>query len=111
MLAPRTRKKQHGQAVLEITIILPVLLGIFFLAVAIAAGWNVHHFSASLSLEGASLQSANSLRLVKWCKFECFLNRQDVGIQPFIEPVPIASVPVQRAILVPGQAVSSSSPC
>lgn len=53
------RKSERGQAVLEITIILPVLLGIFFLALAFAAGWNVHHLSASLSLEGASLQSAS----------------------------------------------------
>jgi len=52
------RTRERGQAVLEVTIILPVLLGVFFLGLAFAAGWNVHHLSASLSLEGASLQSA-----------------------------------------------------
>ena len=58
MATPDARTSELGQAVLEITIILPVLLGVFFLALAFAAGWNVHHLSASISLEGASLQSA-----------------------------------------------------
>jgi hypothetical protein len=58
MATPCTRMVERGQAVLEVIIVLPLLIGVFFLALAFAAGWNVHHLSASLSLEGASLQSA-----------------------------------------------------
>ena len=49
---------QQGQATLEFTIIIPIFMGIFFLALALAVGWHVHHLSASLSLEGSSLEAA-----------------------------------------------------
>ncbi len=52
------KRQERGQAVLEITIVFPLLLGIVFLALALAVGWHAHHLSASLALEGASLQSA-----------------------------------------------------
>ena len=55
---PQQKVNQQGQATLEFTIIIPILLGIFFLALALAVGWHVHHLSASLSLEGSSLDAA-----------------------------------------------------
>jgi len=51
-------RSQLGQATLEFTIIIPILLGIFFLGLALAVGWHVHHLSASLSLEGSSLEAS-----------------------------------------------------
>lgn len=54
---PTSRKHQLGQATLEFTIIIPVLFGILFLGLALAVGWHVHHLSASLALEGSSLES------------------------------------------------------
>ena len=51
------KKYQQGQATLEFTIIIPILFGILFLGLALAVGWHVHHLSASLSLEGSSLES------------------------------------------------------
>ena len=55
---PQQKVNQQGQATLEFTIIIPVFIGIFFLALALAVGWHVHHLSASLSLEGSSLEAA-----------------------------------------------------
>jgi len=52
-------KYQQGQAILEFTIIIPILFGILFLGLALAVGWHVHHLSASLSLEGSSLESSS----------------------------------------------------
>ena len=48
----------RGQATLEFTIILPIFLGVIFLGLAMGAGWHLHHLSASLSLEGSSLEAA-----------------------------------------------------
>ena len=48
---------QRGQATVEFTIIVPLFMGILFLGLALAAGWHVHHLSASLSLEGSSLEA------------------------------------------------------
>jgi hypothetical protein len=53
----RNKKYQQGQATLEFTIIIPILFGILFLGLALAVGWHVHQLSASLSLEGSSLES------------------------------------------------------
>jgi hypothetical protein len=55
---PQQKANQQGQATLEFTIIIPVFISIFFLALALAVGWHVHHLSASLSLEGSSLEAA-----------------------------------------------------
>lgn len=54
---PQLKKRQLGQATLEFTIIIPILFGVFFLGLALAVGWHVHHLSASLALEGSSLES------------------------------------------------------
>lgn len=51
------KESQRGQATLEFTIIVPLFMGILFLGLALAAGWHVHHLSASLSLEGSSLEA------------------------------------------------------
>jgi len=48
---------QRGQATLEFTIVFPLFMGILFLGLALAVGWHVHHVSASLSLEGSSLET------------------------------------------------------
>jgi hypothetical protein len=60
MAMPRIGRKasQRGQVTLEFTIIVPLFMGILFLGLALAAGWHVHHLSASLSLEGSSLEAA-----------------------------------------------------
>lgn len=58
IVKPSGTRSQQGQATLEFTIIIPILLGIFFLGLALAVGWHVHHLSASLSLEGSSLEAA-----------------------------------------------------
>jgi hypothetical protein len=48
---------ERGQATLEFVIIIPLLLGLIFLALAAAVTWNSHHLSSALSLEGASLEA------------------------------------------------------
>ena len=48
---------EKGQATVEFVIVFPMLIGVFFLALALAAGWHIHHLSASLSLEGSALES------------------------------------------------------
>ena len=48
---------EKGQATLEFIIIIPLLLGLIFLALAAAVTWNSHHLSSALSLEGASLEA------------------------------------------------------
>ena len=47
---------ERGQATLEFMIIIPLLMGLIFLALAAAVTWNSHHLSSALSLEGASLE-------------------------------------------------------
>jgi len=58
IVKPNGTRAQRGQATPEFTIIIPVFIGIVFLALALAVGWHVHHLSASLSLEGSSLEAA-----------------------------------------------------
>jgi len=53
----RKPKKERGQATLEFLIIVPLFLGLIFLALAAAVMWNSHHLSSALSLEGASRES------------------------------------------------------
>jgi hypothetical protein len=48
---------ERGQATLEFVIIIPLLMGLIFLALAVAVTWNSHHLSSALSLEGASLEA------------------------------------------------------
>ena len=42
---------------MELIIIIPLLLGLIFLALAAAVTWNSHHLASALSLEGASLEA------------------------------------------------------
>ena len=48
---------EKGQATLEFLIIIPLFLGLIFLALTAAVVWNSHHLSSALSLEGASRES------------------------------------------------------
>ncbi len=50
--------KQKGQATLEFLIIVPLFIGLFLLAVAIAVVWSGHQLSSAVSLEAASREAA-----------------------------------------------------
>jgi hypothetical protein len=57
MTSLRRERSDRGQATIEFMIVFPALMGLFILALALAVGWHTHHLSASLALEGASLES------------------------------------------------------
>ncbi len=48
------RPCERGQATLEMLLMLPLIMGVFFLGLAIAVLWHAHALSAHLALEGAS---------------------------------------------------------
>ena len=50
--------KEKGQATLEFLVIIPLFIGLFLLAVAIAVVWSGHQLSSAVSLEGASREAA-----------------------------------------------------
>ena len=50
--------KEKGQATLEFLVIVPVFIGLFLLAVAIAVIWSGHQLSSAVSLEAASREAA-----------------------------------------------------
>jgi hypothetical protein len=58
MLRVLGKHSERGQSTLEFVIVFPLFIGILFFALALSVGWHVHHLSASLSIEGASLESA-----------------------------------------------------
>ncbi len=51
---------EQGQATLEVMLILPLAMGVLFLALAVAVLWHAQALSAHLSLEGASRDGAAS---------------------------------------------------
>ena len=59
LMKKRTPKyKEKGQATLEFLVIVPVFIGLFLLAVAIAVVWSGHQLSSAVSLEAASREAA-----------------------------------------------------
>ena len=54
------RSRERGQATLEMLLMLPLLMGVFFLGLAIAVLWHAHALSAHLALEGASRDGVNA---------------------------------------------------
>ncbi len=52
--------RERGQATLEMLLMLPLLMGVFFLGLAIAVLWHAHALSAHLALEGASRDGVNA---------------------------------------------------
>jgi uncharacterized protein (UPF0333 family) len=49
---------EKGQVTLEILIVLPLFIGLLFLAMAVAAVWHGHNLSSAISLEGAAREAA-----------------------------------------------------
>lgn len=54
------RKSERGQTTIEFILVFPLLVSIVLLILAIAVAWHGHHLSSTVSLEGASLESAQS---------------------------------------------------
>jgi hypothetical protein len=53
------KKSEKGQATMEFVAVLPVLIGMFFLALAIAVFMHAHALSSHLALEGGARESAS----------------------------------------------------
>ncbi len=53
------RSHQRGQATLEMLLMLPLIMGVFFLGLAIAVLWHAQALSAHLAVEGASRDGIN----------------------------------------------------
>ena len=54
---PRQINRERGQATLEFLVMIPLFIGLIFLALAAAVVWNGHHLSSAIALEGASRES------------------------------------------------------
>lgn len=50
-------QSEKGQVTLEFLIVLPLFVGLLFLAMAVAAVWHGHNLSSAISLEGASREA------------------------------------------------------
>ena len=58
MLQKLKANSERGQVTLEILIVLPLFIGLLFLAMAVAAVWHGHNLSSAISLEGAAREAA-----------------------------------------------------
>ena len=58
MLQKLKANSEKGQVTLEILIVLPLFIGLLFLAMAVAAVWHGHNLSSAISLEGAAREAA-----------------------------------------------------
>jgi hypothetical protein len=60
MLQSFKENSEKGQVTLEILIVLPLFIGLLFLAMAVAAVWHGHNLSSAISLEGAAREAAQT---------------------------------------------------
>ena len=54
-----TKKSEKGQATMEFVAVLPILLGVFFLALAVAVFMHAHALSSHLPMQGGARESAS----------------------------------------------------
>ncbi len=57
---PKIKKGEKGQALIEYVAILPMLFGLFFLALAFAVNFFAHALTAQLALEGGSREGISA---------------------------------------------------
>ncbi len=83
--AIQRRPGERGQATLEMLLMLPMIMGVFFLGLAIAVLWHAHALSAHLALEGASRDGVASGQGIGFASQKKAQVAPSFGINPSVQ--------------------------